>query len=262
MQITQRPAPPGNFTLNRLGTIPDHISLHTTGNTKQSGINTVLNPSSGVSYHFIIGRDGSITQLVEIRNTAHSNGTTSDRNNDRWHGHSPLAEIRTRNINANRYTISIGFGDMTNSNPSPEHLRSAVWLINHIRNEVRNLYGINIPFTRERIIGHDEVTPRTRWFCPGIGFPWDELMVMLWDNDREKEWEGEEMTQEQFNKMFQAAISEWMANRGTLPPSDWAKAELEKAKELGISDGKRPRSFATREEVMAVVVRAGGRNML
>lgn len=40
-------------------------------------------------------------------------------------------------------------------------------------------------------------------------------------------------------------------------PSDWAKKEkvIEKAKQYGISDGSRPKDPATREEVMAMLVR-------
>jgi len=46
------------------------------------------------------------------------------------------------------------------------------------------------------------------------------------------------------------------AARDKLPVSDWAKDGLEKAKAAGITDGTRPRGFATREEV-ALMVAAG-----
>lgn len=49
--------------------------------------------------------------------------------------------------------------------------------------------------------------------------------------------EEEEVTQDQFNAM----MDKWLAKRGELPPSDWAKEALEEGKEAGITeDGDRP----------------------
>lgn len=39
-------------------------------------------------------------------------------------------------------------------------------------------------------------------------------------------------------------------------PSDWAKADWERAKTLGITDGARPKEVATREEVVSMILRA------
>jgi len=39
-------------------------------------------------------------------------------------------------------------------------------------------------------------------------------------------------------------------------PSPWAKAAWEKAKSLGITDGSRPKDVATREEVVAMILRS------
>ena len=64
-------------------------------------------------------------------------------------------------------------------------------------------------------------------------------------------WE-EEMTQEQFDKM----MDNYLSNRAKMPASAWAKAELAEGKQKGITDGTSPRSFATREEVVAMIVRA------
>lgn len=64
-------------------------------------------------------------------------------------------------------------------------------------------------------------------------------------------WE-DEMTQEQFDKM----MDNYLSNRAKMPTSAWAKAELAEGKQKGITDGTSPRSFATREEVVAMIVRA------
>lgn len=63
--------------------------------------------------------------------------------------------------------------------------------------------------------------------------------------------EDDEVTQEQFDKMMDS----YLARRAALPPSEWAKKNLEEAVSMGITDGTSPQNFATREQV-ALMVRA------
>lgn len=65
-------------------------------------------------------------------------------------------------------------------------------------------------------------------------------------------YKEEAMTFEEFSAMME----QWLAQRNQLPPSDWAAAGIEAAKELGITDGTRPRAFMTREEGMQLLVNA------
>lgn len=53
---------------------------------------------------------------------------------------------------------------------------------------------------------------------------------------------------------FDRLMEDWLARQGTLPYSDWSR--VDEAKALGITDGTRPGSFATREEVATMVVNA------
>lgn len=66
--------------------------------------------------------------------------------------------------------------------------------------------------------------------------------------------EDNDVTQEQFDKMMVTYLS----RRGTLPPSKWAKdAEtIGRATRMKISDGDRPQSFSTREEVWQMILLA------
>lgn len=70
--------------------------------------------------------------------------------------------------------------------------------------------------------------------------------------------EGEDdMTQEQWDAMME----NWLNRRASQPASEWATAPsdqhptgiMAEAKARGITDGSRPGSFATREEVIAMV---------
>ena len=63
--------------------------------------------------------------------------------------------------------------------------------------------------------------------------------------------EEPELTEEQ--AWFDRMIEDWMARRAKEPASQLAQAGLEQAKAKGITDGTRPRSLATREEVALMV---------
>ncbi|MCI8870649.1 MAG: CHAP domain-containing protein [Lawsonibacter sp.] len=65
-------------------------------------------------------------------------------------------------------------------------------------------------------------------------------------------YQEDDMTQEQFDAMLES----WLSRRGALPASDWAREPLGRAKEAGITDATRPRSFATREEVAVMLANA------
>lgn len=62
--------------------------------------------------------------------------------------------------------------------------------------------------------------------------------------------EDVELTQEQFNQLMDT----WMAQQATKPASSWSK--MNEAKTSGITDGSRPGSFATREEVATMIMNA------
>ena len=61
------------------------------------------------------------------------------------------------------------------------------------------------------------------------------------------------MTEQQVRAIVREELAAAQSERDKLPVSDWAKEGLEKAKAAGITDGTRPRGFATREEVALMV---------
>lgn len=66
--------------------------------------------------------------------------------------------------------------------------------------------------------------------------------------------EEPELTEEQ--AWFDRMMEDWMARKAKEPASQWAQAGLEQAKAKGITEGTRPRSLATREEVALMVNKA------
>ena len=59
----------------------------------------------------------------------------------------------------------------------------------------------------------------------------------------------EDVTQEQFDKL----LEDWLRRQGEKPADGWAAQPLADARARGLTDGSRPQSFATRQEVAAMV---------
>ena len=62
-----------------------------------------------------------------------------------------------------------------------------------------------------------------------------------------------DLTEQEVRSIVREELAAAQAARDKLPPSDWAKAGLEQAKAAGITDGSRPQSWATRQEVALMV---------
>ena len=79
-----------------------------------------------------------------------------------------------------------------------------------------------------------------------------EQVKYYWAVDARAYNEEDNMTQEKFDAM----LEDWLARQAEKPASDWATKKLNLAEAVGITDGKRPQSFATRQEVALMVLAA------
>lgn len=68
--------------------------------------------------------------------------------------------------------------------------------------------------------------------------------------------EAEELSEEQIRRIVREELARIEAERAALPVSDWARPGVERARASGISDGSRPQSYATRQEVAIMVAAA------
>jgi len=181
MTIVQHPSP--NFSRGRAnGMIPDMVVCHITGGSFPGSINWITNPQSQVSYHFTISGAGAIAQHVQVRDTAWANGTRTTPGDPRNHRYSALETVRSRSTNANAYTVSIGFEGQPIQNGNhltQAQLSSAIWLVGHIRDEIRRIYGITMPVNAKTIVGHAHIVPRWKPSCPGRDFPFDEIIAAV-----------------------------------------------------------------------------------
>ena len=204
MNIVKKLTP--NKYNGRNGWKPDMIVCHITEGSYEGSISWLCNPASKASAHFVVGRDGRITQLVELTDTAWCNGTSTDPNSSVYYGKSSLEAVRERKTNANYYTISIeheGYYSQTGGNLTSAQLTATIDLIKYIRSEVKRIYGIDIPADREHIVGHYQINPVTKPNCPGEKFPFDYIIVEL------NRKEAANLTWKEIIKKVASAPEEW-----------------------------------------------------
>lgn len=218
-----------NYRQGRTGKIA-YIVMHYTGNngdTAQANCNyfsKALNPKTSAHYfvdeHFIM-------QSVGDGNTAYHCGTSNGYKHPKCRNDNSIGiEMCSRSDAAGNYYLL------------HETVMNALSLVRDLMRQY------SIP--PENVIRHYDVTGKE---CPR---PWvrDES---LWNSFKTKLGEEEDMTQERFNELMDA----YMNARAEEKTSGWAEEELQKAVDGGITDGTRPRAFATREEVAVMVQRAG-----
>jgi len=153
--------------------VPDVIVIHIAEGTYNGTIAWMQNPNSRVSSHFIVGQDGRIAEMGDIRSTAWCNGTSTNPANSTYYGYATARLVKERKTNANYFTISIeneGFYSKTRGKLTPAQLNAEVELIRYIVDEVKRIWGVTIPIDRDHIIGHYEVTPKNKPHCPGEKF--------------------------------------------------------------------------------------------
>ena len=99
-----------------------------------------------------------------------------------------------------------------------------------------------------------------KWFfstaCPGpyLESKFPELAKEVTKQLNEKEEEFLDMTEVELQKYVDARIEAKLNGLNT-KPDDWAEKEVEEAKSFKITDGSRPKGYATRQEVMIMIAR-------
>jgi N-acetylmuramoyl-L-alanine amidase len=130
---------------------PDFIILHHTGSrSAESARLTLTSAQAGVSAHYLVDRDGRITQLVDERLRAWHAGDS------RWGSDSDLN------------SSSIGI-ELVNDGDEPFPQAQIDRLI-HLLRDLRERYRL----PARNILGHADIAPR-RKVDPSRHFPWDRL---------------------------------------------------------------------------------------
>lgn len=180
MKIIKKQSP--NYG-SRCGWRPDVIVFHITDGAFDGACAWLCSKQSGISAHFVVGRDGRIAQLVDLKNAAYCNGTQSGSPGGyEYVGRATAALVKSRRVNANLYTVSIeceGWTSSTHGFLTDTQFAALVELVGYIRQQVKAIYGTDIPCDRMHLIGHNEIAPVEKPDCPGRDFPWPKLIGAL-----------------------------------------------------------------------------------
>lgn len=166
----------------------DVIVFHQTGGSELSpALNWYMNPGAQVSPNWLVDKDGTIYQLVDPENAAWCNGTTTNPNDNKYYGYALSEIVKSRKTNANLYTYSAEFVHSGSGNITEAQKAAAVELIQEIIMPNMKVHGITPQIDRKHVIGHSEVTPKTRdpekYNCPGKNFPFDEIISRVLGED-------------------------------------------------------------------------------
>lgn len=184
-----------NFS-SRKGYIPIAIVNHISQGSVESCISWFKSKNNhNSSTHFIVGKEGSVYQFVDIDKAAWGNGLYLE---DIKLASSSL--VKSKNINPNLYTVSIeheGIYEKSKGKLTNKQFEATLSLHKYIINYIKNKYKYNVPISRENIIGHNEVDPIRKPFCPGEKFPFEKIIKNLKENvkfnDIENHWARDEI---------------------------------------------------------------------
>lgn len=175
-----RPSPHHGERRERWATSgPDLLLLHYTGmpagrgmSAAERAIRWLTHPASEVSAHYVVGEDGSITQLVPESRRAWHAGRSS------WAGESDVnsASIGIEIANPGHWWDLAGLPDRDPAVPVEIHPGYSdfpdvqIAAVIALARDIVARHGI----APERVLGHSDVAPG-RKRDPGERFPWDRL---------------------------------------------------------------------------------------
>lgn len=178
MNLIKTKSSPNHYK-GRYGWKADVIVFHQTGGSELTpALNWYLNPNAQCSPNWVIDVNGDIYELVSPDNAAYCNGTTKTEGR-LYYKNATSKIVRSRSTNANYYTYSMecvhcAHGDITSAQVS-----AIVELIKNVIIPHMKKNGVVPKIDREHLIGHCEINPITRAFCPGKNFPYDKIIALV-----------------------------------------------------------------------------------
>jgi N-acetyl-anhydromuramyl-L-alanine amidase AmpD len=165
---------------------------HITAGTRQSVYYWFNSPNNNVgSSHYVVCRDGSIDQYVDISRSAWTQGIAGDAYN---RAIAPIVRDN-RGINPNFYLIGIEYegyleGHVVNGEViienfgldgsiTDDQFYAGCWLKKYLQEEIEQKYGHRIPLVRYNIEQHRRIDPKRKPNCPGDNFPVERQLAEL-----------------------------------------------------------------------------------
>lgn len=142
--------PATNYRDREAGVLPDCIAIHIAEGNKASVVAAFKDPNYQKSSHFLVNRDGSITQFVSTGKVAYCQGNVDN----------PVNElVLARKLNPNSYVLSIEHEGFATEDITPAQYATTAKLCKFLHDKWA------VPLDRTHIFGHREVfSPKS---CPG-----------------------------------------------------------------------------------------------
>jgi N-acetyl-anhydromuramyl-L-alanine amidase AmpD len=158
-----------NYTTGRAGHVPSALVLHiTAGASASSAIGWFKNPTSKVSSHYVIDRNGDIYAVVREQDQAWVNGIMEDENTD-----IPIiSDWSKTGTNPNTESIGIEVAGYSSMQPSgqPPYLvgytEAQFAALDYLLPVLSERWGI--PIIPDLCFGHNEISGTQRVNCPGL----------------------------------------------------------------------------------------------
>lgn len=167
-----------NHYNGRFGWKADMLVCHQTGGTSvEAALKWYLNPGAQCSPHDVIDTNGDIYHLIDYDNASMCNGTKTVAGDHLYYKCATNSIVKSRKTNANYYTYSIEFVHCAKGDINEAQVQAAIWLLKNRIIPHAKSKGINFKVDRQHIIGHCEINPTTRSFCPGKNFPYDRIIA-------------------------------------------------------------------------------------
>lgn len=177
MNEIQKSSP--NHYDGRFGWNADMLVCHQTGGTSvEDALKWYLNPAAQCSPNDVIDTNGDIYHLVSYDNAAYCNGTQTTKPAEKLYYKNATSKlVKSRKANANFFTYSIEFVHCAKGDITEAQVQAAIWLLKNRIIPHAKLKGVDFQADRDHIIGHCEIDPAGRSFCPGKNFPYDRIIA-------------------------------------------------------------------------------------
>ena len=174
-----------NYTKNRAKNIIKFIVIHYTGmQSERASIKRLTNSKSQVSTHYLINREGKITQMVDEKNTA-------------WHA----GKSKWKNFtNLNNQSIGVELVNKGHQFGYQSFTKKQISKLILLCNFLIKKYKIK----KNNILGHSDIAP-LRKKDPGEKFPWHFLSkkkIGYWHNINKKNIKDQGLDKNNFRKPF------------------------------------------------------------
>jgi len=168
------PCPSPNFWTGHYGNVLA-VVMHIAAGGYQPSIDWLCDPASEVSSHFIVSKQGEITQMVSIYNSARANGLRWE--NSRWKNArgkfvAPTWVSIIPQVNPNFYTISIEHEGFPEEPRTAQMVDADVRLLRWVAGQLHLIYEPD-----RSLIGHRDIDPVDKGFCPGPHMDFAQLAV-------------------------------------------------------------------------------------